>query len=1009
MDHERWTQLKRIVAGALDLEAEARTTFLDEECGEDIELHREAEALLAVSTSEAEAYEDVCIEPSSLRDVRLKERDELGPYQVKREIATGGMSRVYLAKDTRNDRDVAIKFLRPRAARLAQAEQKILARLTHSNIATLYDSGRTGDEHEYLVMEYVDGLPITDYCHEQNLTLRPRRELFGKVCGAVQYAHQNLVVHRDLKPSNIFVTADGVPKLLDFGIAKELPTDREAATVTAASERPMTFAFASPEQVDGEPTAIATDVSSLGVLLCLLLTGRLPYRVKSLHDLPWAIRNLDAQSLSTLIDDPIDAPATFAHIPQDAGKLSKLLRGDLDAIALKALHKQPGDRYASVEQLSQDIQRYLGDQPVEARRGSRRYVAMKFLRRYRVGVSVIAAATLLLSGFTLVLTDSLKQTREQRDLVRHELERGNELTDFLIRIFEVSDPWKQKPEDLTAKDLLNRAASRIEGDLANNPDRQAALLSLLSDIYRKTGFLQEALPLSERALQIRKQNFTSSDPQVTDAKRQLAIVNYSLGNYQEARTLQEENVQLAQETYGGASLETAFALSDLAKTHWVLREYEEAELAYRDALTIQRNLLGNDSTDTAETIYNLAVLLKNTADYDEALKLHKESLSIKRRLLERDHPSIAFSLNGIAALLSETGSFEEAEARYRESIAMKKRLFNEGHPSTAKGMNNLAVLLEKRGKITEAEALHREALAIRQGLYPDGHRETAFSLQNLAKILDQQEKTEEAEELTSTALGMLERLFDSDHLSVAHPLSGLSVLVSKRGAFKEAEQLARRSLRIRRKHLGNEHPLVAVSMSNHARSLLELGKTSESLGLYRNVLSIREQVFGPDHPTVGFTLAKIARVQAKLGEFQQSDQTYVNARKALTRAKQNDGILYAVTLLDHADTLLELERPDEAKEILAEAKGISDRKYPDHKALDASYAGVHGKYLTYAGKYEKAEKYLQRSREILLIDDQPIGLAGCKALERSITLYDLWGKTRRAAEYRKQAASCSPE
>ncbi len=296
-DFERWQEVKAIVQAALDLPEEERTSYLVAACGNDDGLRREVEAILAVSSTRADFFDNYQVLPPGLRRVELVEGDEAGPYRIIGPLGEGGMGLVYLAQDTRVDRKVALKIL-PR--RLTH-EQELLARLQHPNIAIFFDSGVTENGYGYFAMEYVEGEPFTDYCERKGLALKERLKLFLQVCDAVSFAHRNLVVHRDIKPSNILVTADGQPKLLDFGIAKLLPSDEDLLTLTRPEERPLTIAFASPEQLHGERTTTATDIYSLGVLLCLLLTGRLPYLVKSYHDFPWAIRNMEPERPSRLV------------------------------------------------------------------------------------------------------------------------------------------------------------------------------------------------------------------------------------------------------------------------------------------------------------------------------------------------------------------------------------------------------------------------------------------------------------------------------------------------------------------------------------------------------------------------------------------------------------------------------------------------------------------------------------------------------------------------------------
>ncbi|HXU46378.1 MAG TPA: serine/threonine-protein kinase, partial [Thermoanaerobaculia bacterium] len=398
MTPERWQRVQDLLEVAFERSEDERGAFLAESCGEDEALRSEVEAMLALETELGDFIETPVFDLPG--DSGLEPGSRLGPYRIVSELGRGGMGAVYLAEraDSEYEKKVAIKLLKrgldtDELIRRFRGERQILARLDHPNIGRLLDGGTTGDGRPYLVMDYVVGRPIDAYCSERNLPLPERLRLFGQVCRAVHFAHQNLVVHRDLKPGNILVTADGSPKLLDFGIAKLIEDDAEPFATVAALKM-MTTEFASPEQVRGEPVTTATDVYSLGALLYRLLVGRSPYRPVT--------EGRAALAEAVCEQTPIRPSLAAAEGPEADRDAGKRLRGDLDNIVLRALQKDPARRYESAEQLASDVQRHLDGLPVLARPDSLGYRVGKFVNRHRMGVGLAAAALVAVLAFAIV-------------------------------------------------------------------------------------------------------------------------------------------------------------------------------------------------------------------------------------------------------------------------------------------------------------------------------------------------------------------------------------------------------------------------------------------------------------------------------------------------------------------------------------------------------------------------------------------------------------------------------
>ena len=447
--------------------------------------------------------------------------ERIGPYRVLRTLGVGGMGEVFLADraDAEFEQQVAIKVVfgsslaRGVQSRL-KVERQILAQLDHPNIAHLLDGGSLADGTAYIVMEYVDGVPIDAYCDANHLDIPARLKLFQTICAAVHYAHQNLIVHRDLKPSNILVTEAGVPKLLDFGIAKLLDAGqagRHTLAVTHADFRLMTPDHASPEQVRGQPITTSSDVYVLGVLLFRLLTGVGPYLIPSMRlaDIERAIceKEPPLPSHSVGADDSAEAHAIARARGTSTHRLRRILRGDLDNIVDMAMRKEPERRYASAQQMASDIQRYLEGKPVIARRDTLSYRSAKFVRRHWLPVTAgISASFLVLAFATTTYVQSLRVAAErdraaqQRERAERERARAEEVSSFLVNLFKLSDPEENRGNQVTARELLDSGARRLRAGLTDQPETKAALLSTVGAVYDSLGQYQDALPLLDEAL-----------------------------------------------------------------------------------------------------------------------------------------------------------------------------------------------------------------------------------------------------------------------------------------------------------------------------------------------------------------------------------------------------------------------------------------------------------------------------------------------------------------------------
>src|SRR6185295_13117200 len=568
MDSERWHEVDRLFADALDRPPAERPAYLDEACGGDAVLRREVERLLAADQAGSRFLVSSPGELLRLVLDRQEEGGSLGPYRLLRKIGSGGMGTVYLARreDEHYQRDVAVKVLRSGLATTEAfhrflAERQILANLEHPNIARLYDGGSTDDGRPYLVMELVEGVPVDQYCDQHRLTVDQRLALFQKICAAVQYAHQNLLVHRDLKPANILITPEGEPKLLDFGIAKRLaPQPGSSLQETRTGLRMLTPSHASPEQVRGEAITTASDVYSLGVILFELLAGRGPYQISA--ELQYEIERAtceqepDRPSAALLRPGSPSAEETALARKTRPQALARRLRGDLDNIVLTALRKEPRRRYGSASQLAEDLERHLQNLPVTARPDTLRYRTRKFVRRHRTAVAATVAVILLVAGAVASLAAQGRVLAQERDKARYALS-------FLVDTFKQADPYHTQGERLTAREILDQGADRISRELAGQPDVQAAVMDAIGEVDLGLGRYDKAEPLLKRSLALRWQVLGTTSLEVAESLEHLAALRNERSDQAGAESHLREALAIRRRRQGDRNLAVARTLNAL--------------------------------------------------------------------------------------------------------------------------------------------------------------------------------------------------------------------------------------------------------------------------------------------------------------------------------------------------------------------------------------------------------------------------------------------------------------
>ncbi len=808
MDARRWQKIQDIFEAVLAAPADERDLLIEAACGGDKPLSDQVRSLIAASENGDSQIRKVIA--SAADDVGSADRtgdDRIGAYRIERELGRGGMGTVYLAvrDDDEFQKKVAIKIVRSgfhsdELLRRFRSERQILANLDHPNIARLLDGGTTADGAPYVVMEFVDGIPINDYCERNDLSLEVRLELFRKVCSAVNYAHQNLLVHRDIKPSNILVAGDGTPKLLDFGIAKLLNPDTsdEAVPVTRADMRLMTPEYASPEQVSGLPITTATDVYSLGVVLFELLTRQRPYHFDNRS--PAEIERVIRDKQPTRPSDAVtrdDDKSTRDTDPGSAIRDARSLRGDLDNIILMALRKEPERRYSSVEQFSDDIRRHLVDLPVLARQDTLGYRADKFVRRHAGGVAAAAGVTVLVVALVGFYT---WQLAAERNRALAETAKAEQVSKFLTDLFAASDPRESGGDKLTAKQILDSGAERIRRELTEQPEVQAALMDVMGVAYQNLGLLDQAEDLIRSALEIRENLHGRAHTDTAESMNHLASVYVARTDYQKAGPIFREALAI-ERGFNENSPDVADLLNNIAQIELNTGNVDEAERLYVEALALNREIFGSEHREIATNLSNLGAVMARKGNNDQALDYFKQGMEMRRNVLGIEHPDVAYSANNIASMLHVQGKFDEAEPYYREAREIRRRALGEDHHMFCNTSNNLALLLIDKGVLEEAETILKSVLETYSRTIPFDHESNALARLNMALLLLKKGEHKLAEPFARDAVGIQTKKLPAGSWRIAVSQSVLGDSLAGQKQFEAAEKLLTESYRAIEKSL----------------------------------------------------------------------------------------------------------------------------------------------------------------------------------------------------------------
>ena len=871
MSDPQWKKLWSVFEDAAELSSEDRQAFLDQACGDDAGLRQRVEQLLAADAADAGVLDRQFDQSGLLQESGRDIPEQIGPYRVEREIGQGGMGQVFLGRRVGSDFDQVVAIKLVPLGRYSEAvlkrfiqERQILSNLNHEHIARLYDGGTTSEGIPYLIMEHVDGQPIDQYCRIRNLGLNARLTLFIQVCHAVNFAHKQLIVHRDIKPGNVMVDSGGRPRLLDFGIAKLLDPAEGQADPTDTVSRIATPEYASPEQLRGEPLSTSSDVYSLGVLLYELLTGHRPF-VLDRGDLGSIVRSIS-------IEQPTRPSATVDL--QDADntrRFRRRLRGDLDNIVMKALRKEADRRYGSAAEFAQDLERYLGGYPVQARPETLGYRFGKFVRRQPFAVTAAVAVLGMLITFSVASYRQARALEQALADARVEEKKAVQIADFLRELFEARDPSRPTEKtQLSVNDLLTAGRGRIRNQLSGQPEVQASLMRTLAVVHANLSQFDEALGLITESVRIYEETLGSEHTDTLMALLSQGRVLGMMGQSDQEVAIARRVLAVVAASSDADSTVSSQAQNLLAAGLRTLGEYEESLAASRSALATRIRAFGEMHTDVASVRITLGYTLLELGQFDEAMAQFEQAYEVSRKLLGDAHPRTIDGLSELANLNIRTGDYALAERQYRTIIDNRLASFGRMNVETAAAYNHWGLSFLNLGQYPEAERALKESLEIQRGVLGEGLSHQIPMLDNLALLYTETQRYDEALEIHQRLLAFKIDERGAGHWSVGLSHNNMGLIWQDKRQLARAEASFRQARPIIEKAWGSNHPQLAYSVNNLAIVLHDQGKSEEAELNFKQALRLRSQGLPPDDPALATTLHEYGRLLLDLERFEEA-------------------------------------------------------------------------------------------------------------------------------------------
>jgi serine/threonine protein kinase/tetratricopeptide (TPR) repeat protein len=930
-----------LFAAAVALSRDERAGFLDAECPDDPAMRRRVEALLRAHERAGHLLDNPV--PGSSERTAEYVCDEVpgtfvaGRYKLLEAVGEGGMGTVWVAEQVEPvRRKVAVKLIKAGMdsksvlARF-EAERQALALMDHPNIAKVFDGGLTDAGRPFFAMEYVKGVPIVEYCDAARLCVPERLRLFAHVCQAVQHAHQKGIIHRDLKPSNILVAPYDdrpVPKIIDFGLAKATQQSLTERTLHTAHEAVLgTPLYMSPEQAQLNNLDIDTrsDIYSLGVLLYELLTGTTPLEKRRFKQAAWdevrrIIREEEPPKPSTRLSSTDMLPSLAAGRQTEPLRLTKMVRGELDWIVMKALEKDRNRRYETANGFALDIERFLAKEPVLAAPPNARYRLRKFARKHRAALTTAATIALLLVAGVAASTwqairasraeseavaarvaeakerakavaerDDKEQARaaeaQQRRLADEARDQANEeaavakaVSDFLQHdLLAEADPSKNpRNEAVSVEELLMRAANRIDDKFNEQPRVEAAIRSTIGATYLLLGMPANAVPHLECALEIRQRVLGPEDRETIGSMIELATALMNLGRFDKAEALKVKAMEISSRILGDDDPVTLTAMNNLAGQYAEQGELAKAAPLYFQALERTRRVHGDDDLLTLAGLNNLAVNYMERGQFAEAEPLLVKALEGSRRIQGEEHPRTLQIMGTLGRVYQDRGQYAKAESLIAKALEAQVRVLGAEHEETLMNMNNLAFLYKIQRAYAKAEPLYVKVLETSRHVLGDEHPRTLVYANNMGGLYRSLGKLAEAEAILVKTLEAQKRILGEEHSSTLATMGNLESLYKTEKLFAKAETLALARLQISRRVLGEEHPDTIAARSNLGRLHADVGNDhARAEPILRDVLNLRRRVLGDTHPDTIDSMHHLAVTLHSLGNVEQAIPLFV--------------------------------------------------------------------------------------------------------------------------------------